>query len=167
MTDTPVRSHAISPFNSALEAGLRSLILLSEAHPQAFDTQRLVFCDYLLVHSGDAGGPPSLHPATPHRSGEALVRRDLVERGLKLMVTKGLIELVFEADGLKYRAAEHVQSLLGCLKATYTERMRSTAEWVISAFGDRSIEDLRAVFDRNLGKWGGEFHFEALLRGTE
>jgi len=160
-------AHSPSPFNSALECGLRSLIILSEAHPDAYDLQRLVFCDYLLVHSGDADGPPSLHPATPHRSGEALVRRDLVERGLKLMVTKGLVEQVFDVEGIKYSASGQAQSLLGCLKSGYTARMMRTAEWVVAEFGPRSLDDLRRLFDTNLGKWGGEFHFEALLRGPE
>ncbi|MFM9959999.1 MAG: ABC-three component system middle component 2 [Planctomycetaceae bacterium] len=41
------------PFNSALESGLRALCVLYEAFPQSFDTQRLVFFDYLVVHSGD------------------------------------------------------------------------------------------------------------------
>ena len=69
----------IHPFNSAIECGLRSLIILEHAFPLEYDLQRLVFYDYLLVHSQDAGGPNSIHPATPHRSGEVLVKRKMLE----------------------------------------------------------------------------------------
>ena len=81
-----------NPFNSPLECGLRSLALLAAAGPTAYDLQRLVFYDYLLVHSADVpGGPESIHPPTPLRSGEALVRRHWVERGLLLMISRELV----------------------------------------------------------------------------
>jgi len=61
-------------FNTPLECGFRMLFLLHAAGPKARDLQRLISCDYLLVHSGDAsGGPTSLHPAVPFRGSEWLV----------------------------------------------------------------------------------------------
>lgn len=81
------RTNAIHPFNSAVECGLRSLVILEQAFPRDYDLQRLVFYDYLLVHSGDANGPESIHPATPHRSGEVLVKRQILEQGLLLMIS--------------------------------------------------------------------------------
>ena len=65
----------VSLFNSPLECGLRAVVLLVECSPQELDIQRLVNYDYLLVHSGDINGPPSLHPDSPLRSGELLVKR--------------------------------------------------------------------------------------------
>lgn len=79
MSDAPPQS---SPFNSPLETGLRSVAILAEACPDEFDLQRLLYLDYLVVHSSDADGPTSLHPNTPLRNGELLVRRGLIERGL-------------------------------------------------------------------------------------
>ena len=64
-----------TPFNSPLETGVRALTVLAESAPAALDLQRLVYFDYLVVHSADAGGPRSLHPNTPLRNGELLVRR--------------------------------------------------------------------------------------------
>jgi hypothetical protein len=87
---------AVGPFNSPLECGLRALALLAAAQPAACDLQRLVFYDYLLVHSGDVpAGPDSIHPPTPLRSGEALVRRHWIERGLLLMISRELIIRTF------------------------------------------------------------------------
>ena len=62
------------PFNSPFEAGVRSLAILVAAFPEAYDLQRLVEMDYLVVHSGDVNGPASLHAPLPMRAGELLVR---------------------------------------------------------------------------------------------
>ena len=80
-----------SPFNSALETGVRTLAILIACYPTAHDLGRLVQYDYLTVHSGDANGPPSLHPPLPLRSGELLVRRGLIESGLRLMMSRSLV----------------------------------------------------------------------------
>ena len=85
----------ISPFNSPLETGVRSLIILTAAFPHAQDLQHLVFFDYLTVHSGDVEGlesPESLHAPLPMRAGELTVRKGLIERGLFLMMSRGLVE---------------------------------------------------------------------------
>src|SRR5271166_4773579 len=93
-----------APFNSALETGVRALTVLAEAAPAAFDLQTLVYFDYLVVHSADADGPVSLHPNTPLRNGELLVRRAVIERGVLLMVGRGLIERRMEIRGISYAA---------------------------------------------------------------
>jgi len=78
-------------YNTPLECGLRCAALLLAAYPTHCDLQRLVQYEYLLVHSGDVPeGPTSLHPAAPHRSGELLVRRALVERGILFMMSRNL-----------------------------------------------------------------------------
>ena len=78
-------------FNGPLEAGIRAVAILGAAYPQTYDLQRLVAFDYLLVHTGDIGGPESLHPPTPLHSAELLVRRKLVEAALMLMMTRDLV----------------------------------------------------------------------------
>ena len=75
-----------TPFNSPLETGIRSLAILVAAYPESLDLQRLLEMDYLVVHSGDADGPESLHAPLPLRAGELLVRRGLIETGLLLMM---------------------------------------------------------------------------------
>jgi len=67
-------------FNSPIATGVRALILLAESYPDQLDLQRLLEFDYILVHTKDVDGPPSIHPALPLRSGELLVRRQLIDR---------------------------------------------------------------------------------------
>lgn len=152
------------PFNTPLESGLRSLITLTEAFPVGYDLQRLLFFDYLLVHSKDADGPKSLHPGTPYRSGEVLVRRGIVEEGLKLLVSRGLVEQKFDDQGITYLATDYAMPFLECLQARYTQRLKERAKWLIETFGPYSDERLSQFFNANLDRWGSEFVHESLFR---
>ena len=80
MDETVAARERPATFNGPLEAGLRAVAILGAAHPRTLDLQRLVAFDYLLVHTGDIGGPASLHPPSPLHSAELLVRRELVQR---------------------------------------------------------------------------------------
>ncbi|HEX4022170.1 MAG TPA: ABC-three component system middle component 2 [Acidobacteriaceae bacterium] len=149
-------------FNSPLECGLRALALLEASSQRtACDLQRLVFYDYLLVHSGDVtDGPPSIHPATPLRSGEALVRRHWVERGLLLMLSRELIQRNFSNVGISYASTGITSPFLAYLEQPYTTLLRERAKWVVSQFGGLSDTDLVTYFKTNLDRWGGEFIFK-------
>ena len=95
------------PYNTPIESGLRMLYLLVEAYPQLLNLQRLVYYDYLLVHSGDIpNGPQSLHPATPFRGAEWIVRRKKLSDGLDLMFSKDLISKTFNSTGILYCATD-------------------------------------------------------------
>lgn len=135
------------------------------AYPNRLDLSRLLYFDYLIVHSGDVpNGPESLHPATPHRSGELLVRRGLVEQGLDLLASRGLVERSFESAGITYRASENAAAFLFTLDAPYTGRMREIARWVVDTFTPYSDDDLRAFMQSNLDRWGAEFEWESVER---
>jgi len=163
-----LESKSISAFNSPVECGLRSAILLAEAFPQMIDLQRLIQYDYLLVHSGDvADGPPSIHPATPNRSGELLIRRPLIESGIKLMMSKAIIECELSSKGIRYLAGDWSVPFLSALTADYTEALKERATWVIQNFGQYSDAALTDYMRKNWSHWGSEFEFEALLEEAE
>lgn len=152
------------PFNSPLECGLRTLVLLAAAQPSECDLQRLIFYDYLLVHSGDVpDGPESIHPPTPLRSGEALVRRHWIERGLLLMISRELVVRTFSEKGIMYKASPLTESFLGYMQQPYTKKLRERAQWVIARFGNYPDNQLLDFFKDNLDRWGGEFIREELL----
>jgi hypothetical protein len=152
-------------FNSPVESGLRSLTLLTEAFPTFYDLQRIIFLDYLIVHSEDApGGPSSIHPGTPYRSGEVLVRRGLIEQGLEFLVSRGLVEKQYDANGITYGASEYAAPLLECLQAPYSALLKERAAWVVQSFGNSSDDELKRFFRSNLDRWGSEFEYESLFR---
>jgi hypothetical protein len=147
----------LTPFNSPLETGVRALILLAEAYPESLDLQRILEFDYLMVHSGDVGGPPSLHPALPLRSGELLVRRQLIERGLLLMMSRGLIQRLASDAGLSYQADDAAGPFLDALSADYLNDLKLRASWVISTFGHLSDTDIRKALSTVYDQWTREF----------
>ncbi|MEP7165204.1 MAG: ABC-three component system middle component 2 [Ferruginibacter sp.] len=151
-------------FNSPLECGLRSMVILECAFPNVYDLQRLVFFDYLLVHSADAGGPESLHPPTPHRSGEVLVRRKIIEQGLNLFLSRRLIEKKYTEKGIVYNATEKTTPFLDNLRTKYSLSLKDRANWVIKSFNGFSDIELENFFKINLDRWGGEFTKEASLK---
>jgi len=159
--DTGLRGR---PFNTPIETGLRALYLLSVSAPTKIDLQRLIFYDYLLVHSSDPEGPPSLHPAIPHRSGELLVRRQLLSLGLDLMFSKELLIKSFEPTGVFYSASELTDPFLTHLGSPYSQRLRQLAQWVNEAFRTYSDSELSTYMNQHLGRWGAEFTRESVLR---
>lgn len=148
---------APSPFNSALETGVRTLAILIACYPKAHDLGRLVQYDYLTVHSADADGPPSLHPPLPLRSGELLVRRGLIESGLRLMMSRSLIRRELHVQGLLYSADDSSASFLDNMKSPYILALRDRAEWVAATFDALSTADLDSIVRRLFESWTIEF----------
>jgi hypothetical protein len=147
----------ISPFNSALETGVRTLAILVASYPRAHDLRRLVQYDYLAVHSADADGPPSLHPPLPLRSGELLVRRGLVEAGLRLMSSRSLLRQELRDDGFLYAAREEAGAFLNSLQTGYIRELRERAEWVASTFDELDEHELERVVKHLFEAWTTEF----------
>ena len=150
-------STRILTFNSPLEAGMRAVALLVAAYPQAYDLQRLVAFDYLVVHTGDLGGPESLHPKLPLRSAELLVRRELVSKGLMLMISRNLAERLANPQGISYRAGEMAEAFISTLTAPYLRDLIARAQWVIDNFGSEGDESFRLALKTLVGHWIGEF----------
>ena len=145
-------------FNGPIEIGLRCLVLLLEAFPSELDLQKLVTLDYLLVHSGDvAGGPRSLHPPSPLRAGEVAVRRGILEDGLRLYRTRGLISQLLSPDGIRYVADESAAGFVDALSSAYVAELRVRAEWIFEGLGLLDGDALARVLEDSLGRWRTEF----------
>lgn len=146
-----------SPFNSPFETGIRALVILVAAYPEAHDLHRLVQYDYLSVHSEDAGGPPSLHPPLPLRSNELLVRRNLVERGVLLMASAGLVRRVSHLLGFLYGADDAAGPFIANLQAEYLTGVKERAQWVVDTFDHLTAEELNRVTNHLFEAWTTEF----------
>src|SRR5579872_4360777 len=132
-------------FNSPIETGIRALILLAEAYPDQLDLQRILEFDYILVHTGDVDGPPSIHPALPLRSGELLVRRQLIERGLMLKISRGLVGRAATPNGFMYFAQDDAGPFLDSLTAEYLRDLKDRAVWVVDRFSAMSDHEIRVM----------------------
>ncbi len=147
----------LRPLIAPLETGIRSLAVLVAAFPTALDLQRLVEMDYLVVHSGDAEGPESLHAPLPLRAGELLVRRGLIEKGLLLMMSRSLIKRLPKSDGFDYLAGESAAPFMSNLTTEYSLQLRNRASWAFNQFEKMSTEEIRRITHQFLEKWSSQF----------
>ena len=143
------------------------MAILAAAHPRSFDLQRLVAFDYLLVHTGDIGGPESLHPPAPLHSAELLVRRKLVEQALLLMMTRDLIRRQISARGIQYRAGENAGPFLHSLQSTYLATLKDRADWLVDELGGHPEAEFRAFMRRFFDGWVEEFQIAERSLGTD
>jgi len=147
----------VQTFNSPIETGMRALILLAQSYPTQLDLQRLLEYDYIMVHTGDVDGPPSIHPALPLRSGELLVRRQLIERGLMLMIGRGLVTRHSTPNGFMYQAEDDAGPFLDALDAEYLADLKDRATWVVEHFHEMSDQEIRLMLTRVYDQWSREF----------
>lgn len=147
----------IEPFNSPLETGVRSLTILFAAFPSSFDLQKLIEMDYLVVHSGDAGGPKSLHAPLPLRVGELLVRRGLIENGLNLMISRGLIEKISTTEGFNYIAGENAAPFIQSLTTNYSLQLKERAQWVVEQFQNASTQEIKNITNKLFQQLSSQF----------
>jgi hypothetical protein len=144
-------------FNSPLETGVRSAILLDTAYPRGFDLMQLTWLDHLVVHTADIGGPESLHPNVPQRNGELLIRRALVEEGLMLMRRMHVIEAKFTAEGIIYLADDQAGLLVRLIRTNYGCTLKERAKWLVEYLNERGFEHLRSIITSKIGRWAIEF----------
>jgi hypothetical protein len=154
----------LSPFNSPLETGIRTLVILLSSYPKSVDLQKLVDFDYLVVHSSDVGGPDSLHPSLPLRAGELLVRRRIIESGIMLMMSRGLIERLIKNDGIEYIASDNAMPFIDSLTSTYIYKLRNRAEWIASIFGEMSSDNVQEITSQFFNKWNTHFQSSSIVR---
>ncbi len=161
---TEASTHVVSPFNGPVEIGLRALSVLTTAFPAVYALQRLVVFDYFVVHSDDIeGGPDGLHPRTPHRGGEILVRRGVIQDGLTLYGSRGLIERVYKGGGIFFAATDKSADFLDTLSTDYVAGLRDRADWVVDRFGALDDTVLNSMVRERIGTWGAEFSMESVL----
>ena len=160
------RKRISTPFNGPVESGLRSLFILAAIHPETCTLQELIYFDYLLVHSGDAGGPPSIHPPVPHRGGEWMVRRHFVQHGVAVCIARELVTKHFTTDGIKYGASHLGCSIIRYFETEYAKELALRAAWIKATMLPLGEQKLQQFFLSGIGRWGTEFTREAAVRGN-
>ena len=146
-----------SLFNSRLETGTRALIVLNTAYPSSFDLTRLTWLDHLVVHTGDIGGPDSLHPTLPQRSGEILVRRRLIEDGLTLMRRLHLVATISNESGIAYQATDEAHPLVELMRTNYAMELKNRAKWLVENVCSLGEVAMQKLIADKLGRWNIEF----------
>lgn len=154
----PVAQEFSDLFNSRLETGIRSVVILESLRPLHADITEMVLFDHVVVHSADLGGPRSLHAQIPERRGELLVRRRLVAAGLELMRRCHLLEKATDERGFIWSAADDAASYVELLETPYSLHLKHCATWLASEIRKRTKPGFNAFARQELGDWTDSFY---------
>lgn len=156
-----INRNNLAPFNNNIDMGLRALSILQFAYPKSYDLSKLVFLDYIIVHSGDFNSPfKSLHAPVPNRKSEVYIRRSLLEQGILLFSKYGLVIPQFLAEGVFYLMADSGEPYLDSLGEEYTTMLKLRAEWVVCKYGKYSAEQLREIVTNSTENLHQEIAFD-------
>jgi hypothetical protein len=155
--DSPMIDDFGHLYNSKLEAGIRAVVVLEELRPETVDLAEMVLFDYVVVHTADLGGPPSLHAELPGRKGELLVRRRLIEASLELMRRCHLVEQESLDEGFVYRASDDAAPYVDLLETSYSSRLKDCAVWVGKEVRGRGKAGFKAFVREQIGDWSEAF----------
>lgn len=146
-------------FSTSIEAGLRSLGILESVFPETLDIARLVALDHIMVHSRDfdVDAPESLHPPSPYRRAEPIVRRDLVRLGIDLMVARNLVHRIPTPDGFAYLASETASPFIASLESAYWINLLERSRWAAEKFGSNTSDQLSVLIRERVDTWIAEF----------
>jgi len=155
--DEVARKFEALTFNGPLEAGVRAVAILGAAFPRCYDIQRLTAFDYLLVRTGQLGGPDDLHPETPIQTPATEVRRKVVQDALYLMMTRDLAARHIDSEGIRYCAGEAAAMFLDSLRTPYLVALKSRARWLVDHLADYDSEEFDRLMRRFFNTWMVEF----------
>ena len=160
-----------NPFNSPLETGVRNLFVLDKFKPKKIELQKLLFFDYLLVHSGDfefQNSPKSLHPKTPFSKGEWILRRNLLKEGLILMFSKKLLSKSIDKNrGILYSSNKYTKPFIDNFDGSYARKLNKRSQWISEKFDNNTTEDMKQTFEEHLDRWDPEFNREAMFHNVK
>lgn len=143
-------------FNTPLEAGVRSVIILEAFNPNAFDIGTLSLLDYFVVHTADIGGPKSLHPELEARSGEFYVRRSLVEEGALLMTRGEVLKRITDSNGFSYKAHDTAAAMIGMMASPYNTYLNTAATWLSERASEMGLNEFLAFLRSRIDRWDHE-----------
>jgi hypothetical protein len=144
-------------FNGRVELAIRLLFLLKHSNKD-LDLQRILYYNYLMVHSSDiSGGPSSLHPDLPNRSCEIIVLRENYKEAIQTLLSKGVISVKYKKNGVYYSKNKDTLNFLSYFESDYSRNIDETAKWICDYFGKENDIKISKFINSNLTKWGEEF----------
>ena len=158
ITSTNAKVLAPKLFNSDLEAGLRAVIILNAFLPRSLDLNDMALYDYFVVHTHDVGGPESVHPEISSRSGEYIVRRRVIEGGLKLMHRVHLVKIKSSNVGVTFESADEASALLDLMCTPYNEKLKKCARWLAQQSNDSPSGSFENHLRSKIGRWELQFN---------
>lgn len=144
-------------FNTPLEIGFRVLVILCQFSRRSLDLEQLMYLDYLCLNTADVSGPPSIDAPIPNRGVQVFARKELIQQGLTILLSKELIDFINNDNGFSYSINTAGEEFMKLFTTKYFLDLSDRSEWVSQNFGNLSVSDLRIFMSNNIANWGGEF----------
>ncbi len=125
-------------FNGPVEVGIRTVILLDAVFPEALDLHRITILDHWALHSGMLSDLPSVHPDRANSLGELGLKKGLIEQGIQLMRSAGMVSVIVSSAGISYRATEEAAGFLSLMEAPLVSALEKRAKWAVKRFAELS-----------------------------
>jgi len=91
------------------------------------------------------------------------VRRGVLQEGLLLYQSRGLIDRVYQDGGIFFTATDKSAGFLDALQSEYVTGLRARANWVVDSYGLLDEAELGAMVGERIGAWGAEFTMASVL----
>jgi hypothetical protein len=147
----------IKVFNTPLEVGFRALVILRQFSGKSLDIEQLMYLDYLSQNTNDVGGPESLSAPIPNRGVQVYARKELLHKGIVVLLSKELINFENNQTGFSYSINEAGEKFLELFHTKYYHDLAERSAWLTEKFGDMNLMEMRAFMNDNISNWGGEF----------
>ncbi len=144
-------------YNSNFEIAIRILVILLNLPFKRASTYKLMVLDHISLNTYDVGGPASLHAPIPNRGVQIYSRKEILNESIKLLISKDLIIINPNKNGLLYEITENGINYLTYFESKYFNQLKEKVEWTSEKFGNLSDGDLKTYVNQNLSKWGEEF----------
>ncbi|KTD85682.1 hypothetical protein UQ64_19515 [Paenibacillus etheri] len=120
-----------------------------------------MYYDYFILHLGDIDNEYiSLHPDNPNHSSEIAIRRNIINNGLTLLVSKGLLDIKYTKSGIYYKKNQITDPFVKLFSNGYVEHLKRNISVVNEKFSDFSDVQIYKYINKNIGSWKGEFEKE-------
>lgn len=154
---TSMADPKIKVFNTPIEVGFRALVILREFSGKSLDIEQIMFLDYLSQNTNDIGGPKSLSAPIPNRGVQVYARKELLHKGIVILLSKELISFESNETGFSYSINEAGKKMLELFNTKYYHDLTERSAWVIEKFGDMNLMEMRTFMNDNISNWRGEF----------
>lgn len=136
-------------FNSSTELGLRCLFILNATGFIGCSLEKILYLDHLSIYANKIKDEAiNLHPDSPYQVIEVIEKRKNIEKAIKSLVFKGLIDIEFE-QGIYYRANANTKWVVSSFEDKYCEQLKKNIELIVSICGSKSEEELKNIVWRS------------------
>lgn len=139
-----------SVFNTPFEISLRTLLTLEVAREQWKTADMIAAADFITVYGKVFGiSETNLHGDNDFKFSEFALRRELVKKSVRLLVKKGLINVIYTDNGFSYSIAQKGLDYCARLTNDYAMKYRYFAKLAQNYIADRTEMEILAHINRH------------------